>query len=74
MVLAMRVGQEHSAAHTHVPAACPAGDLAGHVVLVDADVVRKAADEQLHLLVWREAAGMRHTCLERIQVRINSKT
>ena len=41
---------------------------------VDADVVRKAAGEQLLLLVRREAAGVCHTRLERIQVRINSKT
>ena len=41
---------------------------------VDADVVRKAAGEQMRLLVRREAAGVRHTRLERIQVRINSKT
>ena len=38
---------------------------------VDANVVRKALGEQLSLLVRREATGVRHARLKRIQVRIN---
>jgi len=72
--LARRVGQEHSAARTRVPAACTLEILRVMELDVDVDVVRKAAGEQLLLLVRREAAGVRHTRLERIQVRINSKT